>query len=91
MSNNTMKSPDSYSKSFLSDICRSFCNRLSILIKALAEIWLSEYYSILLTNPNVVVRGGGGGGEAARQLEYLIGCCFGKRVVPERGSPNFFS
>ena len=77
MSNNTMKSPDSYSKSFLSDICRSFCNRLSILINALAEIWGGG--------------GGGGGGEAARQLEYLIGCCFGKRVVPERGSPNFFS
>ena len=90
MSNNTMKSPDSYSKFFLSDICRSFCNRLSILIKALAEIWLSEYYSILLTNPNMVVRGGKGG-EAARQLEYLMGCCFGKRVVPKRGSPTFFS
>ena len=57
MSNNTMKSPDSYSKSFLSDICRSFCNNLSILIKTLAEIWPSEYYSILLSNPDVVVKG----------------------------------
>ena len=90
MSNNTMKSPDSYSKSFLSDICRSFCNRLSILIKALAEIWLSEYYSILLTNPNVVLRGGWGGGRGSKTIRISDWMLLWEKGSPRKRKSQFF-